>query len=692
MEERIMHRLHLRYTFAPRRLVALALIAVVALGLGFLRLAPGSGRLAVPAGAHAGDLTLRRCTYRTEAGARAADCGTLVVPENRTNPTSRLIALPVTRIKARSANPGAPVFRFDGGPGKSNMHFMDASRFADDRDVVLVGYRGVDGSVRLDCPEVESALKHTSDVLSEKTTRASGEAFRACATRLQRSGVDVTSYGLPQQVDDFEAARGALGYDRIDLLSESAGARTALIYAWRYPSSIERSVMYGANPPGHFLWDPAITDEQIARYAARCAEDSSCRMRTDDLAAAIQRTSAHLPDSWFFLPIKKSNVRIAAFFGLMESTTAAGPLSAPLTLDAWLAAGEGDTSGLWLNSLAGDLLFPKIWVWGQAAATGRPDAQAARAYFAAGGQKRDTNLGSAATAFLWGGGRLMEAWPAAPDEGEYSQMRPSQVETLLISGELDFATPPQVATQELLPYLPNGHQVVLPGFGHAISFWKEQSNAGTHLINTFFASGRVDDSLYTPAKVDFNPRVTDTLVAKIVLGSMVALACLALLGVLGMAIRLWGRGAFGTKVSATLRTLAPVVLGLGDWCFGVLVVLTFWPSVPVDDEWLAVLAIGLSIGAGVALAWLDPAAGRTHKVAGFVAAVACAVVGAWLGFHAVSGILAVLTTIAAAAAAANLALIVLDSTSIKAAKWTSQAPPLPADLAADPRATVIPHT
>ncbi len=71
----------------------------------------------------------------------------------------------------------------------------------------------------------------------------------------------------------------ALGYDRIDLLSESAGTRTAMIYAWRYPKSIHRSVMIGANPPGHFVWDAKTTDEQIRRYAALCAEDASCRSR-----------------------------------------------------------------------------------------------------------------------------------------------------------------------------------------------------------------------------------------------------------------------------------------------------------------------------------------------------------------------------------------------------------------------------
>ncbi len=59
---------------------------------------------------------------------------------------------------------------------------------------------------------------------------------------------------------------------------------------------------------------------QIARYATLCARDDNCRARTDDLAASIRQANAEIPDRWFFLPIKKSNVRIAAFMGMMEST------------------------------------------------------------------------------------------------------------------------------------------------------------------------------------------------------------------------------------------------------------------------------------------------------------------------------------------------------------------------------------
>lgn len=132
------------------RIVALALIAVLVGGLAYLRLAPGADPVSVPAGAKAGDLAMKPCDYATENGSYGADCGTLVVPENRANPRSRLIALPVTRIRARAAPAAEPIFRLEGGPGLTNMEFKRASRYAENRDIVLVGYRGVDGSVRLD--------------------------------------------------------------------------------------------------------------------------------------------------------------------------------------------------------------------------------------------------------------------------------------------------------------------------------------------------------------------------------------------------------------------------------------------------------------------------------------------------------------------------------------------------------------
>jgi pimeloyl-ACP methyl ester carboxylesterase len=646
--------------FGPARIVALALISLTALGLAYLHFSAGDDRVSVPSGAHAGQLKLHSCHYATENGSYRADCGTLVVPESRYKAHSRLTAIPVTRIRARSAKPGVPIFRLEGGPGLSNMKFGKASRFADNHDVVLVGYRGLDGSVRLDCPEVESALKHSTDFLGEKSLRAYGDAFRSCAHRLTDDGVDLAGYGLTQQVDDLEAARKALGYKRIDLLSESAGTRTAMIYSWRYPKSIHRSVMIGVNPPGNFPWDARTTDEQIRRYAALCSKNDNCRKRTDDLAASIRRTAADIPDHWFFLPIKKGNVRIASFYGLMESSSEAAPLSAPITLSTWLSAAHGDASGFWLQSLLADFAFPTSFVWGQMAAAARPDADTAKRYFSSGDHRSDSILGNPGTRFIWGGGELADAWPANASENEYDRVRTSKVNTLLIGGALDFATPPQVATKELLPYLPNGHQVVLAGLGHTTSFWTEQREAGSRLINTFFDSGRVDDSLYKPMSIDFTPEVTQTALGKGIGGGMVGFALLTVLSLLWMAWRVHKRGRFGRKAGATLRSLYPIVLGLGGWFLGVLIVITTMPGTPLDDELLAAFSVGVPVGLCIYLAWLNRRWASQTKVTGFAAAVGGALVGAWLGFHATEGLLALITAIAGAAVGGNVTLLGLD--------------------------------
>jgi pimeloyl-ACP methyl ester carboxylesterase len=637
------------------RIVALTLVGLAFLSLGYLKVATADDPVSVPKGTLAGDLLLDPCTYSTEDGNYAADCGTLVVPENRSDPQSRLIAVPVTRIRAQTDEPAEPIFRLQGGPGKTNMNFSMASRFVTERDVVLVGYRGIDSSVRLDCPEVESALKHSTDFLSEKSLQAYGDGYRACAARLTNNGVDLAGYSFPQRVDDLEAARVALGYDRIDLVSESAGTRTAMIYAWRYPDSVHRSVMIGVNPPGHFVWDEKTFNEQIGRYAELCSQDESCSGRTEDLAATIRGTE--IPDDWFFLPIAQGTTRVGSFYSLAETTSENAPLSAPMEIDSWLAASDGDASGLWLTSLIADAFFPGEFVWGEYASAARLDAQQARDYFSS-GEALDSSLARAATAFGWGGGRLIDAWPALPDEDEYAEVRTSNVETLLIGGEVDVPTPPQWATRDLLPHLPNGTQVVLPGYGHSTSFWLDQPEAGTRLISAYLDSGQMDDSLYEPQRVDFTPEVTQAALGKGIGGAMVGFAVLTVLSLIWMVVRRTPR--FGRKKSVLMRSLYPVVLGLGGWFAGVLLVLTTMPGIPIDDPLLATLSVGLPVGLGIYFAWLNRAWSARIKAVGLASGLVGGLAGAWLGFHSAPDLLALITAIVGSIAGGNLALIVLD--------------------------------
>lgn len=644
------------------RVAALVLIALVAGGVAYAHLAPVSGAMAVPAGAKAGQLSLKPCTYQTEDGPRAADCGTLVVPENRSAAHSRLIALPVVRIRAASAHPGDPVFRLNGGPGQTNMRFPEAGRFTGDHDVVLVGYRGVDGSSVLACPEVSSALAHSADLVSAATATAYTDAFRACAKRLSASGVDLAGYSLPERVDDLDAVRAALGYNQIDLVSESAGTRTAMIYSWRYPKRIAGSVMIGVNPPGDFVWNPATTDQQLQAYSTLCAADAACRSRTGDLAASMRQVAAQLPGHWMFLPIKPGNVQLTSFFGLFDQRT--GPVTGPMTLDAWLAAAHGDPSGMWLQSVAADLIYPSSFVWGDLAASGTIDDQAALNHFADPGRYQNTILGDAGNDFLWGDGAEPGAWPVQPDTAQYTQVRTSQVPTLMIGGGLDFTTPPQNATSGLLPYLPNGHQVVLPDIGHATDFWSYEPAAGSYLINTFLATGTVDQSHYTRAAVDFTPSVSLTALAKWIFGALVGLAVLTLLFLAVMAFRVVRRGRFGRRSSAALRLLSPLLLGLGGWCLSTLITLATLPAVPITGAPSISLAVGVPIGLGAFLAWFDRDRPGALRLLGLAAALAGGLSGAWFGATATPGIASLATAVVAAAAGTNLGLLVLDMTGV----------------------------
>src|SRR5512143_1931894 len=166
-------------------------------------------RPAVPQSAKAGDLIdLKSCTYKSGDKNYAADCGTLVVPENRSNPNSRLIALPVIRVRALDGNHAEPIFFLVGGPGGSNMHFQNLEGLVDLHDFVEVGYRGVDGSVVLDCPEISEAIRNApGGLLSDAALQSYTEASTRCAGRLQAGGVDLAGYTIAETVDDMEAAR-----------------------------------------------------------------------------------------------------------------------------------------------------------------------------------------------------------------------------------------------------------------------------------------------------------------------------------------------------------------------------------------------------------------------------------------------------------------------------------------------------
>lgn len=475
-----------------------------------------------PIGAAAGYFEIAPCVHVARDVEYAAECGTLIVPENRYDENSRLIALPVKRIPASGHAPAEPIFYLTGGPGMSNLSYKRVEWFHENHDIVLVGYRGVDGTTYLSCPEVSEAMGAGLPLMSREGMAAQTAAYSACADRLTAEGVDLDGYTLLEVVDDVEDARRALGYDRINLESGSYGTRLAQIYTWRYSDRVHRNAMVAVNPPGRFWWDGAILEEQIHRYAALCAEDDHCSSRTNDLVASIQTALDHMPNRWLVFPIDRDAVLFATFMGLY-SVEGAAP-----TFDLWLAAADGDYSGMALVTAALTAMIPSDFAWGDSASkalSSEYDYDPAMDYI--GEVTPDPYLlGSPGSSMGWAGAPV---WPANKIPDEYRVARESSVETLMLSGSLDVSTPARNAREQLLPLLPNGDQVVLSGFAHTGDLIYLQQDATRHLLTTFFQTGEVDGSLYRPNVVNFKPNWGFPLIAKLVVSGAITVLIVILL-------------------------------------------------------------------------------------------------------------------------------------------------------------------
>ena len=434
--------------------------------------------------------------------------------------------------------------------------------------------------------------------------------------------------------------------------------------------------MVGVNPPGNFIYSGAEIDQGIERYSALCAKQPACRARTANLAASMKHTAAHMPSSWYSLPIRPGNVLVGTFLGLTDATPVLSPLGGPMTLDSWISAAQGDPSGFWLLSMLANIALPQSFTWGEFASIGMADAQPVERYFSSGAD-RGSIIGNPLGEFLWGAGGMAHAWPANPGENQYTSVQNSSVPTLLIGGTLDFETPAQNATKELLPHLSNGHQVILSGLGHSEDFFSYEPSASTQLLTTFYATGQVDTSRYTPNVVSFatsSTQTAQTAIARDLLASMIGFALLAVLWLVVLAIRIRRRGGTGRKTGAWIRSAGPIVFGLGGWFLGALLVLRFWSSRPLDDPLLTVVSVAVPIWLGVYAGWVRTDTPKAMRAKGIGAAGVGAVVGAALGFHATSGLMALITAIIGAAVVSNLSLLVLDIWTERAASRGTAAP------------------
>ncbi|MFC1650206.1 alpha/beta fold hydrolase [Candidatus Latescibacterota bacterium] len=452
--------------------------------------------------ANSGDLILREGIFKSGENEYSADYGTLVIPENRTQNDSRLINIPVVRIHSTNDNPAEPVFLLTGGPGQSNIWKSPKEWLLKHHDIVMVGYRGFDGSVFLKTPEIVSYLTVKSDPLSGENLKNIGQALNRAFERFRREGIDPDGYNMVEVIDDIEAARKKLGYDSINLLSASYGTRIAYIYGLRYPDSINRSVMYAVNPPGHFVWEPDDMEFLLAQYNELWKKDSKAVKKSPDLLKTIKTVFNSLPAEWNGVHIDSDKVKIIMFTQLYHVN------SAVMVFDAFVAAGKGDYSGLAYLSAAYDMMVPNVWNqnWGEPfTKSGSADYHPDRDYETE-MMPEEAIFGSPMSKLTWGAMQYCK-YQIKPIPEEYRTLRNSDVATLMINGNMDFSTPVTNA-KKLLPYLKNGKLVILREMGHTNDVAYLQPAAFQHMVETYYLTSEVDDSKFKYQPIQFTPSRT----------------------------------------------------------------------------------------------------------------------------------------------------------------------------------------
>ena len=232
--------------------------------------------------------------YDTEA----FRCGYVLVPEDRTNPQSRLIKLSVLQGDASTPEgKGRALMRLTGGPGGESLSSGRilaydngiAAKIREAADVIFFDQRGTGYSEGNICRAIplpyQYGVRSTPDGLDKFKAD-----IAACFETAERRGISLEGYTNWQNALDVRDIRIALGYDTWTLFGISYGTELAQAAIMVDPVGVDAAILDSIVPLGY------PTNDLKAMFAsgfmsalngvsAMCAADKGCAAKYDDLGA-----------------------------------------------------------------------------------------------------------------------------------------------------------------------------------------------------------------------------------------------------------------------------------------------------------------------------------------------------------------------------------------------------------------------
>jgi pimeloyl-ACP methyl ester carboxylesterase len=478
------------------------LILLVALGAALV--APGHAAAALKFG---------------PCGKGAVECGTVLVPLDRSGGTAGTISLYVERLPA-GGTPRGVMFLIAGGPGQASASAFDlASEGAFFRDqfpgYTLVAFdpRGTGRSGVLRCPELQNDPAASPARLQSLVAR--------CADEI---GPNRRFYSTRDHADDIDSVRQALGVQRAALWGTSYGTQLSVAYALTHPTHVDRLVLDSvADPAGR---DPFSRDDlqQMPKGLASLCGARLCRAATSSFVGEVVKLANRLAarplsgkvprpgggtrsvraDGVDFLSgvvlDSDLNAGLAAELPAAVHAALRGQPRALLRLvqldrESSVIPAEDLSMGLLAATVCDDGPFPWTPETPVAQRQGLYDAAVAALPAGSTGPfgKWAAAIGSAAFCLLW------PAQAARPGIGAGPL---PNVPVLVLAGERDLRTPASNAAAVAARF-PQGRLLTVPGVGHSV-LGADFSGCAENAVRTWLA-GSVPPSRCPRSPMLVNP-------------------------------------------------------------------------------------------------------------------------------------------------------------------------------------------
>jgi pimeloyl-ACP methyl ester carboxylesterase len=431
-----------------------------------------------------GSIALEDCALTSPAGNQVdARCGTLTIPEDRSNPNGRQIELKVAVIPAIKRSPETDaLFLLAGGPGQSAIEAFPGMismifQIHEDRDIVLVDQRGTGESNPLRCLDPED------DELTDEEALAK---LKSCPETLD---ADLRFYTTEIAMTDLDEVRSVLGYETINIYGASYGTRAALTYLSMFPEHVRTVTLDAVVDSDFVMFMDAAEDGQAAldQFFARCEADEDCKTtfpklqnEFDGLLARLEESPAEitiphpLTNNPLDLTVTRQMITNMVFNTLyVPDFVATLPLSiheayadenyVPLISQAFL-----------VNAGIYDGMFYAV-TCAEDAPLISPSEASKR------GEKSvfgDRTIDFAA---------VCAEWPKGKVSPEFREPVTSDVPVLILSGEADPITPPWHA-EKVSESLTNEIHLIFSGMGHG----NLSSRCSSKLFRTFIESASIE--------------------------------------------------------------------------------------------------------------------------------------------------------------------------------------------------------